>query len=87
MAGNPIARSIHNFGAGAWFGVSSMGAIGRNGAVAKAECLFERTRLASLKWAQRTPVQGAAMDFVCALAQQSSGKTDADSPNSTKFSG
>lgn len=61
MAGNLIARSIHDLGAGAWFGGTLMGAIGLNGAAAKARQPAERTRLASIGWAKWAPVQGVAL--------------------------
>ncbi|WP_458111702.1 hypothetical protein M1D88_15715 [Arthrobacter sp. R1-13] len=60
MAGNLIARSIHDLTAGAWFGGSLMGAIGLNGAAAEAKDPTERTRLSSLGWKRWAPVQTAA---------------------------
>lgn len=60
MAGNLIARSIHDLTAGAWFGGSLMGAIGLNGAAAEAKDPSERTRLSSLGWKRWAPVQTAA---------------------------
>src|SRR4051794_28909738 len=44
MAGNLIARSVHDLTAAAWFGGSLMGAIGLNGAAAQAKDPAERTR-------------------------------------------
>lgn len=61
MAGNLIARSIHDLGAAAWFGGSLMGAIGLNGAADKAKAPAERTRLSSIGWAKWAPVQGVAL--------------------------
>jgi hypothetical protein len=60
MAGNLIARSIHDLTAGAWFGGSLMGAIGLNGAAAEAKDPTERTRLSSLGWKKWAPLQTAA---------------------------
>ncbi|MET1022536.1 MAG: hypothetical protein ABWX69_10100 [Arthrobacter sp.] len=60
MAGNLIARSIHDLTAGAWFGGSLMGAIGLNGATAEAQEPAERTRLSSLGWKKWAPFQTAA---------------------------
>jgi hypothetical protein len=60
MAGNLIARSIHDLTAGAWFGGSLMGAIGLNGATAEANDPTERTRLSRLGWKKWAPVQTAA---------------------------
>jgi hypothetical protein len=60
MAGNLIARSIHDLTAGAWFGGTLMGAIGLNGAAAEAKDPTERTRLSSLGWKRWAPVQTAA---------------------------
>ncbi len=60
MAGNLLARSAHDLGAAAWFGGTLMGAVGLNGATAKAKDPKERTRLSALGWAKWTPVQIAA---------------------------
>lgn len=60
MAGNLLARSVHDLSAAAWFGGSLMGAIGLNGAAAAAKDPRERTRLSSIGWAKWTPVQVAA---------------------------
>ncbi|MCZ2404357.1 hypothetical protein IV498_14515 [Paenarthrobacter sp. Z7-10] len=60
MAGNLIARSIHDLSAGAWFGGSLMGAIGLNGATGDAKDPAERTRLSSLGWKKWAPVQTSA---------------------------
>ncbi|MGP4031725.1 hypothetical protein [Pseudarthrobacter sp. 1C304] len=70
MAGNLVARSIHDLTAGAWFGGSLMGAIGLNGATAEAKDPAERTRLSSLGWKKWAPVQTAAFGahFVSGLA-------------------
>lgn len=61
MAGNLIARSVHDLTAGAWFGGSLMGAIGLNGAASQALDPAERTRLSSIGWAKWAPVQAAAL--------------------------
>ncbi|MBT2566233.1 hypothetical protein J7I84_06925 [Arthrobacter sp. ISL-85] len=60
MAGNLVARSIHDLTAAAWFGGSLMGAIGLNGATAQAQDPAERTRLSSLGWKKWSPFQTAA---------------------------
>jgi hypothetical protein len=60
MAGNLIARSVHDLTAGAWFGGSLMGAIGLNGAAAEATNPAERTRLSSSGWMKWAPIQTAA---------------------------
>ena len=56
-----MIRSMHDLGLAAWFGGSLMGAVGLNGATAKAEDPQERTRLSSLGWARWTPVQVGAV--------------------------
>jgi len=66
MAGNLVARSVHDLSAAAWFGGSLMGAIGLNGATAQAKDPAERTRLSSAGWMRWAPVQTAA--FVSHLA-------------------
>ncbi|WP_028267251.1 hypothetical protein [Arthrobacter sp. MA-N2] len=60
MAGNLLARSVHDLTAAAWFGGSLMGAIGLNGAAAEARDPSERIRLSSLGWMKWAPVQTAA---------------------------
>ena len=60
MAGNLVARSVHDLSAAAWFGGSLMGAIGSNGAAAQAKDPAERTRLSSAGWMRWAPVQTAA---------------------------
>ena len=60
MAGNLIARSVHDLTAAAWFGGSLMGAIGLNGAAAQAKDPAERTRLSSAGWMKWAPFQTAA---------------------------
>lgn len=60
MAGNLLARSIHDLTAAAWFGGSLMGAVGLNGAAAEATNPAERTRLSSKGWMKWAPIQTAA---------------------------
>jgi len=60
MAGNLVARSVHDLTAAAWFGGSLMGAIGLNGAAAQAKDPSERARLSSAGWMKWAPVQTAA---------------------------
>jgi hypothetical protein len=61
MAGNLVARSVHDLTAAAWFGGSLMGAIGLNGAAAEARDPAERTRLSSAGWMKWAPIQTAAL--------------------------
>jgi hypothetical protein len=60
MAGNLIARSVHDLTAAAWFGGSLMGAVGLNGAAAAAKDPSARTRLSSAGWMKWAPFQTAA---------------------------
>lgn len=60
MAGNLLARSVHDLSAAAWFGGSLMGAVGLNGAAAEAKDPKERARLSSIGWAKWSPVLTAA---------------------------
>ena len=55
-----ISRSAHDLSLATWFGGSLMGAVGLNGATAKANDPTERLRLSSIGWARWTPVQIAA---------------------------
>ncbi len=52
---------MHDLGLAAWFGGSLMGAVGLNGAAAKAKQPQERVRLASIGWARLAPVHLAAL--------------------------
>ncbi|MEE2523950.1 hypothetical protein V1639_04440 [Pseudarthrobacter sp. J75] len=61
MAGNLLARSVHDLTAAAWFGGSLMGAVGVNGAAAQAKDPSERTRLSSAGWMRWAPIQAAAL--------------------------
>ncbi|MDQ2849230.1 MAG: hypothetical protein M3Y49_00605 [Actinomycetota bacterium] len=58
---NTLARVAHDLSLATWFGGSLMGAVGLNGATAKATDPAERTRLSSLGWARWSPVQLAAL--------------------------
>ncbi|MBC7723941.1 MAG: hypothetical protein H7146_04210 [Burkholderiaceae bacterium] len=58
---NTVIRSMHDLGLAAWFGGGLMGAVGLNGAAAKAKDPAERLSLASVGWSQWSPVQFAAM--------------------------
>lgn len=58
---NTFIRSLHDIGVAAWFGGSLMGAVGLNGAAAKAKDPTERLRISSVGWARWTPVQLAAI--------------------------
>ena len=54
-------RSLHDVGLAAWFGGNLMGAIGLNGATAKARDPRERLALSSMGWSRWAPVQLIAM--------------------------
>lgn len=58
---NPVARSLHEVGLGAWFGGSLMGAIGVNGAAAEVSDRRERTRVANAGWGRWMPVNALAI--------------------------
>ncbi len=58
---NTFSRTAHDVGLAAWFGGSLMGAIGLNGAAAKAKTSQETLRLSSIGWARWTPVAVAAI--------------------------
>jgi hypothetical protein len=58
---NTVARSFHDVGLAAWFGGSLMGAVGVNGAAAKADDPTERSKIANAGWARWTPVNLAAI--------------------------
>lgn len=58
---NTLVRSMHDIGLAAWFGGTLMGAVGLNGATAKAADPTERLRLSSLGWARWAPVQLTAI--------------------------
>jgi len=58
---NTLVRSMHDLGLAAWFGGTLMGAVGLNGATAKAADPAERLRLSSIGWGRWTPVQLAAI--------------------------
>jgi hypothetical protein len=58
---NTLVRSMHDIGLAAWFGGSLMGAVGLNGAAAKAKVPDERLRISSIGWAKWAPVQIAAI--------------------------
>ena len=58
---NTVIRSMHDLGIAAWFGGGLMGAVGLNGATAKAKDPTERLRLSSIGWARWTPVLLGAM--------------------------
>lgn len=58
---NTFSRTAHDVGLAAWFGGSLMGAVGLNGATAKAKTSQETLRLSSIGWARWTPVAIAAV--------------------------
>jgi hypothetical protein len=58
---NTLVRSLHDVGLAAWFGGTLMGAVGLNGATAKATDPTERLALSSLGWAKWAPVQLTAI--------------------------
>ena len=59
--GTTTLRMMHDLGMAAWFGGTLMGAVGLNGATAKAKDPTERLRLSSLGWGRWAPVQLAAI--------------------------
>ncbi|MFG6446514.1 hypothetical protein ACFXQA_14735 [Microbacterium sp. P07] len=60
-ARNTLVRAMHDVGLAAWFGGTLMGAVGLNGATAKADKPADRLRLSSIGWAKWAPVQLAAI--------------------------
>jgi hypothetical protein len=58
---NTFVRSLHDLGLAAWFGGTLMGAVGLNGATAKAQDPTERLRLSSIGWGRWAPVELAAI--------------------------
>lgn len=58
---NTLVRSAHDLGLAAWFGGSLMGAVGLNGAAAKAKDPSERLELSSVGWGRWAPVNAAAI--------------------------
>jgi hypothetical protein len=58
---NTVIRSMHDVGLATWFGGSLMGAVGLNGATAKAKDPTERLHLSSVGWARWAPVSAAAI--------------------------
>jgi hypothetical protein len=58
---NTLIRSMHDLGLAAWFGGALMGAVGLNGAAAKAKDPKERLELSSIGWGRWAPVNAAAV--------------------------
>jgi hypothetical protein len=58
---NTALRSMHDTGLAAWFGGSLMGAVGLNGAAAKADNPTERLQIASAGWRRWAPANLAAI--------------------------
>ena len=58
---NTLIRSMHDLGLAAWFGGALMGAVGLNGAAAKAKDPKERLELSSVGWGRWAPVNAAAI--------------------------
>lgn len=58
---NTLIRSMHDVGLASWFGGSLMGAVGLNGATAKAKDATERTRLSALGWKLWSPVAAGSI--------------------------
>ncbi|KQX08201.1 MULTISPECIES: hypothetical protein [unclassified Leifsonia] len=58
---NTLVRSLHDLGLAAWFGGSLMGAVGLNGAAAKAEPANQKLVISSVGWGRWAPVQLAAL--------------------------
>ena len=58
---NTVLRSMHDIGLAGWFGGSLMGAVGLNGAAARAPNPAERLQIASAGWDRWSPVNLAAI--------------------------
>ena len=58
---NTLIRSLHDVGLAAWFGGALMGAVGLNGAAAKAKDPKERLELSSAGWGRWAPVNAVAI--------------------------
>jgi len=58
---NTLVRSMHDLGLAAWFGGGLMGAVGLNGAAARAKDPTERLTISSAGWASWAPVQLGAL--------------------------
>jgi hypothetical protein len=58
---NTLVRSLHDIGLATWFGGNLMGAVGLNGAAAKAKDPTDRLRVSSIGWGKWAPVQLAAL--------------------------
>jgi hypothetical protein len=58
---NTLVRSAHDVGLAAWFGGSLMGAVGLNGAAAKAADPRERLALSATGWGRWAPVNATAV--------------------------
>jgi hypothetical protein len=58
---NTVLRSMHDIGLAGWFGGSLMGAVGLNGAAARAANPAERLQIASAGWDRWAPVNLAAI--------------------------
>lgn len=58
---NTVVRSLHDLGAGAWFGGSLMGAAGVNGAGAAVRDPKDRARVTATGWAKWAPLNAVAI--------------------------
>lgn len=56
-----LTRSLHDLGAAAWFGGSTMGAIGLNGAANDVADPADRAKVAAYGWARWSPVNALAI--------------------------
>lgn len=56
-----VLRSVHDLGLAAWFGGSSMGAVGLNGAAAKVSEPRQRLGVSSAGWDRWAPANAAAI--------------------------
>jgi hypothetical protein len=56
-----LVRGLHDTGLAAWFGGSLMGAVGLNGAAARAHDPRERTALCAKGWERWAPVNAVAI--------------------------
>ena len=58
---NLVIRSLHDVGAGAWFGGALMGAVALNGASQNITDPTDRARVAAAGWAHWSPISAAAV--------------------------
>ena len=76
---NTLVRTLHDVGAGIWFGGALMGAVGLNGASKAVSDPLDRAPVASAGWARWAPVSAAAIGAHLMGASASSPPTGAGS--------